>query len=243
MSDGGLLRRAWRLVTGSKSEQESQRQRRDIIRERYDHDRTDEAAQLIAAIGGDFHSGDVAEVETYHPDFWEADEFSLNYEIGAVGRAEIAEEAGVFSFTLALLAPDQSANVLFVEGDQPQSALAYLGVQGSTGLVGELTRYRDDYLRGSEDEVRYDVQTDGLGTWTAFSARPEGTFWLVEGESDLVSRAALSPVGTAYSDCSFYFGPSLAEAPWMLRLVEIGSYRLAFQCEILPIDKVKFWRH
>ena len=243
MSDGGLLRRAWRLVTGSKSEQGSQRQRRDIIRERYDHDRTDEAAQLIAAIGGDFHSGDVAEVETYHPDFWEADEFSLNYEIGAVGRAEIAEEAGVFSFTLALLAPDQSANVLFVEGDQPQSALAYLGVQGSTGLIGELTRYRDDYLRGSEDEVRYNVQADGLGTWTAFSARPEGTFWLVEGESNLVSRAALSPVGTSYSDCSFYLGPSLAEAPWMLRLVEIGGYRLAFQCEILPIDKVKFWRH
>ena len=59
----------------------------------------------------------------------------------------------------------------------------------------------------------------------------------------LISRAALTPVGTAYSDCSFYYGPSLAEAPWMLRLVQIGSYRLAFQCEILPIDNVKFWRH
>ena len=29
----------------------------------------------------------------------------------------------------------------------------------------------------------------------------------------------------------------------MLRLVEIGGYRIAFQCEILPIDNVKFWRH
>ena len=110
-----------------------------------------------------------------------------------------------------------------------------------------MTRYRDDFLQRTEDEINegvsYDVQTDGLGTWTAFSARPEGKFWLVEGESDLVSRAALTPVGTAYSDCSFYFGPSLAEAPWMLRLIEIGGYRLAFQCEILPIDKVKFWRH
>ncbi len=243
MSSGGLFRRAWRLVAGSKSEQESGRQRREIIRERYDHDRSDEAAQLIAAIGGDFHSGDVAEVETYHPAFWEADEFTLNYEVGAVGRAEIPDEAGVFSFTLALLAPDQSASVLFVEGDQPQSALAFLGIQGSTGLVEELSRYRDDYFQHTAAEVSYDVQTDGLGTWTAFSARSEGTFWLVEGESDLVSRAALSPVGTSYSDCSFYFGPSLAEAPWMLRLVEIGGYRLAFQCEILPIDKVKFWRH
>ena len=243
MSDGGLLRRAWRLVTGSKSEQESQRQRRDIIRERYDHDRTDEAAQLIAAIGGDFHSGDVAEVETADPAFWSSNYFTLNYEVGAIGRAEIEDSAGLFSFTLALLAPDQNASVLFIEGDQPQSAQAYLGIERSKSLAEELTICRDDYLRGSEDEVRYNVQTDGLGTWTAFSARFEGTFWLVEGESDLVARAALSPVGTSYSDCSFYYGPSLAEAPWMLRLVEIGSYRLAFQCEILPIDKVKFWRH
>lgn len=243
MSSGGLFRRAWRLVAGSKSEQESGRERREIIRERYDHDRTDEAAQLVAAIGGDFHSGDVAEVETADPAFWDADEFTLNYEVGAVGRAEIPDAAGQFSFTLALLAPDQSASILFVEGEQPQSALAYLGVQGSAGLVEELTRYRDDYLQHTAAEVSYDVQADGLGTWTAFSARPEGTFWLVEGESTLVARAALTPVGTAYSDCSFYYGPSLAEAPWMLRLVQIGSYRLAFQCEILPIDNVKFWRH
>ncbi len=243
MSSGGLFRRAWRLVAGSKSEQESGSQRREIVRERYDHDRTDEAAQLIAAIGGDFHRGDVAEVETADPTFWDADEFTLSYEVGAVGRAEIPDAAGQFSFTLALFAPDQSASILFVEGDQPQSALAYLGVQGSAGLVEELTRYRDDYLQHTAAEVSYDVQADGLGTWTAFSARPEGTFWLVEGESDLISRAALTPVGTAYSDCSFYYGPSLAEAPWMLRLVQIGSYRLAFQCEILPIDNVKFWRH
>ena len=175
--------------------------------------RTDEAAQLIAAIGGNFHSGDVAEVETADPAFWEANEFTLNYEVGAVGRAEIPDAAGQFSFTLALLAPDQSASILFVEGDQPQSALAYLGIQGSDGLVGELTRYRDDYLQHTAAEVSYDVETDGLGTWTAFSARPEGTFWLVEGESDLVARAALTPVGTSYSDCSFYYGPSLAEAP------------------------------
>ena len=184
MSSGGLLRRAWRLVAGNKSDQESGRERREIVRERYDHDRTDEAAQLIAAIGGDFHSGDVAEVETADPAFWDADEFTLNYEVGAVGRAEIPDTAGQFSFTLALFAPDQSASILFVEGDQPQSALAYLGVQGSAGLVEELTRYRDDYLQHTAAEVSYDVQTDGLGTWTAFSARPEGTFWLVEGESD-----------------------------------------------------------
>ena len=162
---------------------------------------------------------------------------------GQSARAEIPDTAGQFSFTLALFAPDQSASILFVEGDQPQSALAYLGVQGSAGLVEELTRYRDDYLQHTAAEVSYDVQTDGLGTWTAFSARPEGTFWLVEGESTLVARAALTPVGTAYSDCSFYYGPSLADSPWMLRLVQIGSYRLAFQCEILPIDKVRFWRH
>ena len=243
MSDGSLLRRAWRLVAGNKPDQESGPPRREIIRDRYDQDRTDEAAQLIAAIGGNFHSGDVAEVETADPAFWEANEFTLNYEVGAVGRAEIPDAAGQFSFTLALLAPDQSASILFVEGDQPQSALAYLGIQGSDGLVGELTRYRDDYLQHTAAEVSYDVETDGLGTWTAFSARPEGTFWLVEGESDLVARAALTPVGTSYSDCSFYYGPSLAEAPWMLRLVEIGGYRIAFQCEILPIDNVKFWRH
>ena len=247
MSDGSLLRRAWRLVAGNKPDQESRPQRREIIRDRYDQDRTDEAAQLIAAIGGDFHSGDVAEVETYHPDFWEANEFTLNYEVGAVGRAEIPDAAGLFSFTLALLAPDQNASVLFIEGDQPQSAQAYLGIQGSKNLVDELARYRDDYLRRTESEINarvsYDVQTDGLGTWTAFSARPEGTFWLVEGESALVARAALTPVGTSYSDCSFYYGPSLAEAPWMLRLVEIGGYPLVFQCEILPIDNVKFWRH
>ncbi len=243
MSSGGLLRRAWRLVAGNKPDQESRPQRREIIRDRYDQDHTDEAAQLIAAIGGDFHSGDVAEVETADPAFWEANEFTLNYEIGAVGRAEIPDDAGQFSFTLALLAPDQKASILFIEGDQPQSAQAYLGIERSKSLAEELTLCRDDYFQGSEAEVRYDVQTDGLGTWTAFSARPEGTFWLVEGESTLVARAALTPVGTAYSDCSFYYGPSLAEAPWILRLVEIGGYPLVFQCEILPIDKVKFWRH
>ena len=59
---------------------------------------------VIAAIGGDFHSGDVAEVETADPAFWDADEFTLNYEVGAVGRAEIPDAAGQFSFTLALFA-------------------------------------------------------------------------------------------------------------------------------------------
>ena len=243
MGSGGLFRRAWRLVAGSKSAQRSPPERREIVRDRFDEDRTDEAAQLIAAIGGDFHSGDVAEVETGDPSFWEADEFTLNYEVGAIGRAEIPDAAGQFSFTLALLAPNQSASALFIEGDQPQSAQAYLGIQGSDGVVGELTRHRDDYLQRTEAEVSYEVETEGLGTWTAFSARPEGAFWLVEGESSLVARAALTPAGTSYGDCSFYYGPSLAEAQWMLRLVEIGGYRLAFQCEVLPVDKVKFWRH
>ena len=237
------MRRAWRLVAGNKSDQESGRERREIVRERYDHDRTDEAAQLIAAIGGDFHSGDVAEVETADPAFWSSSYFTLNYEVGAVGRAEIPDEAGLFSFTLALLAPDQKASVLFLEGDQPQSAQAYLGIKHSRKLAEELRYCRDDYFQSSEPEVSYDVQTDALGTWTAFSARAQGRFWLVEGDSDLIARAALSPAGTSYSDCSFYDGPSLAKATRMLRLVEIGDYPLAFQCEILSVDKVKFWRH
>ena len=193
--------------------------------DRYDQDRTDEAAQLIAAIGGNFHSGDVAEVETADPAFWEANEFTLNYEVGAVGRAEIPDAAGQFSFTLALLAPDQSASILFVEGDQPQSALAYLGIQGS------------DEPRGGADPLPRRLPPTHCGggsatTWRrTASARgrpsppgPRARSGSSRASPTLVARAALTPVGTSYSDCSFYYGPSLAEAPWMLRLVEIGGY-------------------
>ena len=81
--------------------------------------------------------------------------------LGRSAAPKSPDTAGQFSFTLALFAPDQSASILFVEGDQPQSALAYLGVQGSAGLVEELTRYRDDYLQHTAAEVSYDVQADG----------------------------------------------------------------------------------
>ena len=207
MSSGGLFRRTWRLVTGNQKKKVSSPGRREFVRDRFDHDRTDEASQLIASIGGDFHQGDIAEIETSDPTFWKIDDFTLNFEIGAIARAEIPDAVGLFSFTIAL------------------------------------TSYRNDYLDRTEPEVSYEIIADGLGTWTAFSARPAGEFWLIEGESNLVARAALNPLGTSYTDCSFYCGPSLGESPWMLRLVEIGGYRIAFHCEVLPIDRVKFWRH
>ena len=236
-----MLRAGWRQRQAQGTAEHPQR--REIIRDRFDPDRTDEAGQLMAALGGDIHVGDVIEAQTADPPFWQADEFTLSYELQAVGHAEIPDEAGQFSFTVALLATHQSADVLMLEGDQLQSAHAYLGAQGDKAIAAELGQFREDYLRHTAAEVSYEVQTDELGAWTAFSARQDGQFWLVEGQSALVPQSALAPTGTSYRDCSFYRGDSLDTAAWILRLVEIGGFPIVFQCEVLTLDQVHFWRH
>jgi hypothetical protein len=57
-----------------------------------------------------------------------------------------------------------------------------------------------------------------------------------------VPQTAQAAQGATYRDCSFYFGPGLGEATWVLRLMEIGGFGHAFQMEALPLAKIKFWR-
>jgi hypothetical protein len=215
---------------------------RRIRRPEADPDRINEAEAVLAGLGGEVWAGDVVEVETSDPQFWNARSFSLSFRIEAVGRAEIADQTGRFSFSLFFLAPHQGADVLFLEGDLPQTARAYLGTRGPDALVDELRRCRHEYLRSPEPEVTFTIQTDDLGAWTAYAAREQGRFWALHGRSDLIPQTAYAPDGVPYRDCSLYFGPSLGEATWVLRLVEIGGFGHAFQAEALPLDKIRFWR-
>ena len=212
------------------------------IRRGDDPDRVDEAAAILAGLGGDVWAGDVVELESSDPTFWNARTFELTYRIECVCLAEIGDETGRFTFSIFFLAPDQGADVLILEGDLPQTARAYLGVRGPDALVDELRRHRADYLRAPEAEVTYDIGTDGLGPWTAYAARERGRFWVRHGSSNLVPQTAYAAEGTSYRDCSFYYGPSLGAAAWTLRLVEIGGFGHAFQTEVLPLGKLKFWR-
>src|SRR5262249_7984682 len=143
-----------------------------------------------------------------------------------------------FSFLIYFLAPDQGADVLILEGDLPQTARAYLGTRGPDALTDELRRIRDAYLSAPEPEVPYDIVTDGLGRWTAYSARENGRFWVQHGTCGLIPQTGYGTDGTAYRDCSLYYGPSLGGATWTLRLVELGGFGHAFQAEVLPLGKI-----
>jgi hypothetical protein len=215
---------------------------RAIKRPYDDPDRVDEAAAILATLGGEVWAGDVAELESDDPAFWNARTFELTYRIESVCLAEVGDETGRFSFSIFFLAPDQGADVLVVEGDLPTTARAFLGVRGSDALTDELRRLRSEYLRSPDAEVAYTVQTDGLGEWTAYAARENGRFWLRHGASSLVPQTAQADTGAPYRDCSFYYGPSLGEAQWVLRLLEIGGFGHAFQMEALPLSKLRFWR-
>lgn len=222
--------------------------RRDVdrgprtIKRPQDPDQVDEAASILARLGGDVWAGDVIELESSDPAFWNGRAFELSYRIECVCLAELGDDTGHFSFSIFFLAPDQGADVVILEGDLPQTARAYLGTRGPDALVDELRNLRADYLRSSEAQVTYDVATDGLGAWTAYAARDAGRFWVRHGTSNLVPQTALAADGTAYRDCSFFYGPSVGDATWTLRLMEIGGFGHAFQAEVLPLSKVKFWR-
>jgi hypothetical protein len=207
-----------------------------------DPDNVDEAAALMETLGGEVWAGDVVEVESSDPTFWNARAFDLSFRIECVTLAEVGDASGRFSFPVLFLDPNQGADVLILEGDLMQSARAYLGTRGPDSLVDELREFRDSYLLAPEPQVTYEVETDGLGRWTAYAAREEGRFWSRHGRSDLVPRAADSPNGTSYRDCSFYFGDRPCDATWMLRLMEVGGFGHAFQMEAVRLDKVRFWR-
>jgi hypothetical protein len=208
----------------------------------HDTDGIDEAAAMMARLGGDVWAGDVVEIDTSDPAFWNASSFTLSFQIGAVALAQTSDQRGLFTFTVLFLAPNQGADVLIVEGDMPATARAYLGVRGSTTLHEELARYRTAYLRDANAVVCYDVATDGLGSWTAYQVRGNGRFWLRHGTSENVPTSADAVDGVMYGDASFYYGPSLAQAGWIIRLIEFGGFGHAFQMESLPITAVRFWR-
>jgi hypothetical protein len=212
------------------------------IRRGNDPDQVDESQAILATLGGDVWAGDVVEIETDNPEFWNARSFNLSYSIETVCVAEIEDQTGNFSFTVLFLTPNQGADVLVIEGDVPQTARAYLGTRGPDALTEELRRYRYEYLRSSDSQVTYDLQTDGLGEWTAYAARENGRFWVRHGDSTLLPRTALGPEGTAYRDYSLYYGSNLGDSAWQLRLLEIGGFGHPFQMEVLPLTKLKFWR-
>ena len=208
----------------------------------HDRDRVDEAAALLERLGGEVWAGDAVEIQTDNPEFWNAKSYELTYRIESVSLAEVEDETGSFTFSVFFLTPNQGADVLVVEGDLPQSARAYLGTRGPDALADELRTLRERYLAGGTAQVTYDVQTDGLGPWTAYAARENGRFWLRHGTSDLVPQTARGQDGTAYRDASFFYGPTLGDASFILRLMEIGGFGHPFQMEVLTLDKLKFWR-
>ncbi len=197
---------------------------------------------MLDRLGGDVWAGDVVEVDTSDPAFWNASSFTLNFRIDAVALAQTNDERGAFTFAVLFLAPDQGADVLVIEGDMAATARAYLGVRGPGALREELARYRTAFLRDARDEVAFDVETDRLGTWTAFQVRVGGRFWLRHGRSDHVPASAEGIDGVAYGDASFYYGPSLAQSGWLLRTMEYGGFGHAFQMESVPLSAVRFWR-
>ena len=235
------VRRLWSQAFDHPTKPPADRGPRNV-RRGHDADGTDEAAAMIARLGGDVWAGDVVEIDTSDPAFWNGSSFTLSFQIGAVSLAQTGDDRGLFTFTVLFLAPNQGADVLVIEGDMPSTARAYLGVRGSVALHGELARYRTAFLRDAKSEVAYDVATDGLGTWTAYQVRAAGRFWLRHGASELVPSSAEGEAGVAYGDASFYYGPSLAEAGWILRMMEYGGFGQTFQMESVPLTAVRFWR-
>ena len=207
-----------------------------------DRDKVDESAALLERLGGEVWAGDAVEIQTDNPDFWNAKSFELTFHIEAVCLAEVEDETGSFTFSVFFLTANQGADVLVVEGDLPQTARAYLGTRGPDALTDELRALRDQYLADAASQVTYDVRTDGLGPWTAYAAREDGRFWLRHGTSDLVPQTSRSADGTGYRDASFFYGPTLGDAGFVLRLMELGGFGHAFQMEVLTLDKLKFWR-
>jgi hypothetical protein len=242
MSGESIPDRIRHLFGGGPAHGEADPGPRSIVRPDFDADGVDEAAALLQTMGGEVWAGDVVEVETSDPTFWNAHSFELSFRVECVCLADVGDESGRFTFPIFFLAPDQGADVLILEGDLLQTARAYLGTRGPDDLVDELRERRDAYLQAPEAQVTYDIQTDGLGQWTAYSAREGGRFWSRHGASDLVPRSAEGAEGTTYRDCSFYYGPHLGDASWMLRLMELGGFGHAFQLEVLRLSKVKFWR-
>ena len=208
----------------------------------HDRDKVDESASLLERLGGEVWAGDAVEIQTDNPEFWNAKSFELTYRIESVSLAEVEDETGSFTFAVYFLTPNQGADVLVIEGDLPQSARAYLGTRGPDALTEELRPLRDEFVRGDASQVTYELQTDGLGPWTAYAARENGRFWLRHGTSDLVPQTARGQDGTGYRDASFFYGPTLGDASFILRLMEIGGFGHAFQMEVLSLDKLKFWR-
>lgn len=235
------VRRLWNQARGHPVTPGIDRGPRGVHRG-HDADGTDEAASMLARLGGDVWAGDVVEVDTSDPGFWGATSFTLSYQVGAIALAQTGDHRGQFTFNVLFLGANQGADVLVIEGDMPATARAYLGVRGSGALHEELARYRTAYLRDANAEVSYDVATDRLGTWTAYQVRGSGRFWLRHGASDAVPSSAGGVDGVAYSDASFYYGPSLAQAGWIIRLMEYGGFGHTFQMESLPLSAVRFWR-
>ena len=84
---------------------------RAIKRRDRDADQVDEAASVLEALGGPVWAGDVAEVETSDPTFWNASTYELTYRIESVCQAEVGDELGRFSFSVFFLDPHQGADV------------------------------------------------------------------------------------------------------------------------------------
>lgn len=246
MSGRSLPDRIRRLLGAHLDPPEAARDRgpRALPKRGDDPDQVDEARAILDSLGGAVWAGDVVELESSDPSFWNARSFEQSYRIECVCRAEMSDPTGNYTFSIFFLAPDQGADVLILEGDLPMTARAYLGVRGPDVLVNELRRHREDYMQSPRAEVTYTVEPDGLGEWTAYSAREQGRFWVLHGTSNMVPHSAYGIDGVAYRDCAFYYGDSdgATAATWVLTLMELAGFGHAFQAEAIPLARVKFWR-
>ena len=84
------VRRLWNQARGHPVTPGIDRGPRGVHRG-HDADGTDEAASMLARLGGDVWAGDVVEVDTSDPGFWGATSFTLSYQVGAIeiGRAHV----------------------------------------------------------------------------------------------------------------------------------------------------------
>jgi len=197
---------------------------------------------VLNAIGGQIRPGDAATVHVADPAVWGLNSFDLDVSIGAVSRAEIRDQSGIFSFMVYWMPPNQEAAVLTAEGDVLALAEAFVGrLVRNDGLRDALLWCRDRYLEdAAASEPEYDLSEHGLATWTAFAAREGGTLRIESGATDLLPGGAAAGNGLPYRDFTLYQGGR--DQPARLRLIQVGGYAYVFQGEVVLLRDVRFLR-